>query len=155
MIEIAVMLGGNLPGSAEAIKEALKKFAAAGVEDICTSEVKISEAVDCVPGTPDFLDMAFAGKWAGTELELLELCQRLEREAGRPAIHSSRESRILDCDIIFFGDTVLNSPRLTIPHPRAQQRRFVLEVLVQVAPQMRFADGTSVENALKMLDFQQ
>ena len=104
MTEIAVMLGGNLPGSAEVIKEALKKFAAAGVEDICTSEVKISEAVDCVPGTPDFLDMAFAGKWAGTEVELLELCQRLEREAGRPAIHSSRESRILDCDIIFFGD---------------------------------------------------
>lgn len=152
MTEIAVMLGGNLPGSAEAIKEALKKFAAAGVEDICTSEVKISEAVDCVPGTPDFLDMAFAGKWAGTEVELLELCQRLEREAGRPAIHSSRESRILDCDIIFFGDTVLDTPRLTIPHPRAQMRKFVLEVMVQVAPYMRFADGTTVKKALQMLE---
>ena len=152
MTEIAVMLGGNLPGSAEAIKEALKKFAAAGVEDICTSEVKISEAVDCVPGTPDFLDMAFAGKWAGTEVELLELCQRLEREAGRPAIHSSRESRILDCDIIFFGDTVLDTPRLTIPHPRAQMRKFVLEVMVQVAPYMHFADGTTVKKALQMLE---
>ena len=151
MTEIAVMLGGNLPGSAEAIKVALKKFAAAGVEDICTSEVKISEAVDCVPGTPDFLDMAVTGFWEDTPEKLLTLCQRLEREAGRPAEHSSRESRILDCDIILFGDITLDTPALVIPHPRALKRRFVLEPLAEIAPEMVFPGNLSVAQALDEL----
>ena len=149
--EIAVMLGGDLPGTDQAMSEALEKFAAAGVTDLRYGEPVVSAAEDCVPGTPDFLDMAFCGKWGGTPEELLELCQRIEREAGRPEIHSSREARILDCDIILFGDQVVQTPHLTIPHPRARQRFFVLEPLAELAPGMRFPDGTTVLEALQLL----
>lgn len=101
--------------------------------------------MDCVPGTPDFSDQALIGIWPGSAPELLALCQRLEREAGRPAAHSSCEARTLDCDIIIFGDSVSAEPELTLPHPRAKLRRFVLEPLAEIAPEWRFPDsGTTV-----------
>ena len=145
MTQIAVMLGGNLAGTPAAMKEAVEKFAAAGVCGLQVSKAMSSPAVDCVPGTPDFLDMALTGFWEGSAGELLELCQQIEISAGRPAKHSSRESRILDCDIILFGERELESPRLVIPHPRARQRDFVLKPLAEIVPQMRFPDGMTVE----------
>jgi 2-amino-4-hydroxy-6-hydroxymethyldihydropteridine diphosphokinase len=151
MMQIAVMLGGNLPGSREVMMEAVEKFKAAGVKEVRCSRIVSSAAEDCVPGTPDFLDMGFTGFWQDGAMELLKLCQRIEIEAGRPAVHSSRESRILDCDIIFFGDQVIDSAELTVPHPRARHRRFVLEPLSEIVPQMCFADGTTVLDALREL----
>lgn len=151
MSKIALMLGGNLAGTAKAMAEALGKLAASGVRDLHRSEVMVSKAVDCVPDTPDFLDMAVTGSWEGTPEELLKVCQQLEREAGRPEKHSSRESRILDCDIILFDDLILDSPDLTIPHPRAEKRLFVLEPLAQIAPEMVFPGGLSVAETLQKL----
>ena len=88
----------------------------------------------------------------GSEEELLTLCQELERRAGRPAVHSSRESRVLDIDLILFGDRVRHDPRLTLPHPRAQQREFVLKPLAQIAPELRFPDsGRTVAECLQNL----
>ena len=151
MSKIALMLGGNLPGTFEAMQTALAKLSAAGVTDIRHSKAMVSKAVDCVPDTPDFLDMAVTGFWEDTPEKLLILCQRLEREAGRPAEHSSRESRILDCDIILFGDITLDTPALVIPHPRALKRRFVLEPLAEIAPEMVFPGNLSVAQALDEL----
>ena len=145
------MLGGNLPGTREAMTQALREFAAEGVWDIRTSRIMSSPAVDCVPGTPDFLDMAFTGVWEKSAAELLLLCLEIEKAAGRPENHSSRESRILDCDIIFFGDLAIVTPGLVIPHPRARGRSFVLEPLAEIAPDWRFPDGVTVKEALSML----
>ena len=152
MKQITVMLGGNLSGTPEAMASALKKFAAAGVSNIKVSSVMSSQAVDCVPDTPDFLDAGFTGYWDKSAEELLDLCQQIEIEAGRPAVHSSRESRILDCDIIFFGDDVIRSERLTVPHPRAKERSFVLVPLAEIVPEQKFPDGDSVAEALKKLE---
>ena len=148
MTKIALMLGGNLPGTPAAMALAVEKLRRAGVKNITVSECLTSAPVDCVPGTPDFLDMALTGFWDDSPEALLDLCQKLETEAGRPVIHSSRESRILDCDIILFGDMIVNTPNLIIPHPRAEKRRFVLEPLCQIAPEMSFPNGTTVKQAL-------
>ena len=153
MTKIAVMLGGNLPGTPSAFAAALEKFRAAGVTEMKCSKIYTSAAVDCVADTPDFLDMAISGFWADGAEDLLSLCQQIEREAGRPAIHSSRESRILDCDIIFFGSLEYALPQLTIPHPRARVRRFVLEPLAEIAPEMSFPDGVTVAAALAELSY--
>lgn len=152
MKQITVMLGGNLPDTRKAMETALEKFAAAGVSHILVSSVISSQAVDCVPDTPDFLDAGFTGFWDKSAEELLDLCQKIEIEAGRPAVHSSRESRILDCDIIFFGDDVIESSRLTIPHPRAKEREFVLVPLAEIVPEQKFPDGESVAEKLKKLE---
>ena len=144
MPKTAIMLGGNLPGTPEAMDNALNELEKNGFKVEKVSEIFHSEALDCVPGTPDFVDQAIIGKWEKSPQELLELCQKIEIAAGRPRIHSSRESRILDLDIITFGDQEVASENLIIPHPRAAQREFVLAPLSQIAPELKFPDGRSV-----------
>ena len=113
----------------------------AGLTEMRRSRIHRSAPVDCVPGTPDFSDQALTGVWRGTARELFAICQQLECAAGRPEKHSSREARTLDIDLILFGDTVSDAPELTIPHPRAKNRRFVLEPLAEIAPDWRFPDS--------------
>ena len=95
---------------------------------------------------------ALIGEWAGSAEELLAVCQRLEREAGRPEKHSSRESRPLDLDLIPFGDERRETAFLRLPHPRAQERGFVLMPLAEVAGKWRFPDsGRTVRECLENL----
>ena len=138
---VALMLGGNLGDSAAVFAEAAAQLERAGLTEIRTSRIFRSAPVDCVPGTPDFSDQALTGIWPGTARELFAVCQKLERAAGRPEHHSSREARTLDIDLILFGDAVSDAPELTIPHPRAKNRRFVLEPLAEIAPDWRFPDS--------------
>lgn len=149
MTDIAIMLGGNLPETPDAFDKALSALAAGGVVIRAVSEAFASPAEDCVPGTPDFLDMALIGEWDKSPLELLHLTRSIEVALGRPACHSSRESRIIDLDIILFGDEVISTPELTVPHPRAAQREFVLRPLAGIAPNWKFPDcGMEVEKLL-------
>ena len=111
-----------------------------------------TDPVDCEEGTPRFLNGIVAGYWKGSAEALLELCQRLERSAGRPEKHSSRQSRELDLDIILFGDHVIRSEKLTVPHPRAAQRAFVLIPLNDLASDAVFPDcGKTVRKLLAEL----
>lgn len=151
-VKIAILMGGNLGNSAEIFENAVQKLAANGLTAIRRSRIFRTEPVDCVPGTPEFSNAALTGEWGGSAEALLELTQHLEREAGRPAHHSSRESRTLDLDLILFGERCSADPRLLLPHPRARRRRFVLEPLAEIAPEMRFPDtGESVAEALARL----
>ena len=152
MPKIAIMLGGNLPDTLEKMDFAVERLQNSGFIIDKISKIFHSEAVDCIPGTPDFLDRAVTGYWSNSAEELLNLCQKIEVAAGRPAIHSSRESRVLDIDIILFGDEIINLPHLTIPHPRALQRQFVLEPLAEIAPSWQFPNRLTVAEALKKLN---
>jgi len=60
----------------------------------------------------------------------------IEREMGRRRTQK-KGPRIIDIDILLFGDTIIDSPDLTIPHPAMHQRRFVLEPLAEIAPEVR------------------
>lgn len=151
MTKTAIMLGGNLPDTLQQMDFALDRLQKSGFIVNKISKIFHSAAVDCVPGTPDFLDRAVTGVWHDSALELLKLCQKIEVEAGRPAIHSSRESRVLDIDIILFGNEMISLPELIIPHPRARQRRFVLEPLAEIAPNWQFPDSITVASALEEL----
>jgi len=66
-------------------------------------------------------------------LELLDALQNLEKTAGRERPYLNAP-RTLDLDIIFYGDIALDSPRLTLPHPRWQKRAFVLIPLAEISP---------------------
>ena len=99
-----------------------------------------TEPVDCEEGVPPFLNGVLQGVWNGSAEELLNLCQSIERRAGRPEKHSSRQARELDLDIILFGQEIIRTARLTVPHPRAFQRAFVLVPMNEIAPQTRFPD---------------
>jgi 2-amino-4-hydroxy-6-hydroxymethyldihydropteridine diphosphokinase len=152
-IPIALGLGSNLGDSAQTLEQAVARLVQAGLQTPVISAFYISEPLGCVPGTPPFINAALIAHWPKSARKLLEACQRIERELGRPARHSSQESRTIDLDILLFGQTVLHDAELTIPHPRLAQRRFVLAPLAEIAPEWHIpTTGLSVRETLARLD---
>ena len=150
--EVFLALGSNLGDREAFFRFGLKQLRSGGFEVRKVSPFYETDPVDCEAGVPPFLNGVVWGRWRGTPELLLDLCQSLERLAGRPAEHSSRQSRELDLDIILFGDRVIHSSRLTIPHPRAAQRVFVLRPLHDIAPDAFFPDcGKTVSELLENL----
>ena len=151
-IKIAIALGGNLGDVAAAFELATAELAVGGVEAIRRSGNYRTRPVGCAPGTPDFLNAALTGTWRGAAVELLELCRRIEVKLGRPAVHGINRDRTVDLDLILYGDRIIREEGLTVPHPRARERLFVLEPLAEIAPEWEFPDEKiTVKNALSRL----
>ena len=91
-----------------------------------------------------------------TELDPVELVGRLldlEREMGR--VRGPRWGpRLIDLDLILYGDRTVRTPSVEVPHPRYRQRRFVLEPLVEVWPDARDPDGTRLADLLEAVSGQ-
>ncbi len=132
--QVAIALGGNI-GDVEKSFQAVIEMLSEKLCDIKVADVITTKPVDCVPGTPDFKNTALTASFDGTPQELLSFCQSIEHALGRPAQHSSRESRTVDLDILLFDDAQISTPNLTIPHPRMHLREFVLRPLAQLAPE--------------------
>ncbi|MBN1306043.1 MAG: 2-amino-4-hydroxy-6-hydroxymethyldihydropteridine diphosphokinase [Anaerolineales bacterium] len=89
-----------------------------------------------VEDQPDFLNMVVKGETALSPMELLSYLKNLENELGRqPSFRYG--PRQIDLDILFYDDLVLATPHLIIPHPRLQERAFVLVPLAEIAPALR------------------
>jgi 2-amino-4-hydroxy-6-hydroxymethyldihydropteridine diphosphokinase len=86
-----------------------------------------------VPDQPAFINMAAEVETALAALELLGSLKSIEQEMGRK--ESGRWGpRVIDLDILFYDDLVIDSPELTIPHPLMHEREFVLRPLAEIAP---------------------
>ena len=83
-----------------------------------------------------FLNCAVALETAETPEQLMAAILRIEQQMGRQRIQK-KGPRTIDVDILLFGDKILDSPALTIPHPAMHERRFVLEPLGEIAPEAR------------------
>jgi 2-amino-4-hydroxy-6-hydroxymethyldihydropteridine diphosphokinase len=84
-----------------------------------------------VHAQPHFCNTAVKIQTTLSPLQLLNACQALEKQFGR--VRKKRWGpRTLDIDILFYGNTIMNTPKLTLPHPYIFQRRFVLEPLQNV-----------------------
>jgi 2-amino-4-hydroxy-6-hydroxymethyldihydropteridine diphosphokinase len=97
---------------------------------------------------PDYWNLCLVARTTLAPAELLGLCRRLEREAGRTA-GTHQLPRVLDIDVLLFDTLVLDEPGLVLPHPRMRERRFVLEPLAELDPELRLPpDGASVRELL-------
>lgn len=119
-------LGSNLGERAETLSEAVAEIAAhPAVELLRTSPVVTTKAVGGPANQPDFLNMVIEVRSSLAPLDLLRHCQAIEL-----AHHRVREvrwaARTLDIDVIVYGDLESDDPVLTLPHPRAAERAFVL-----------------------------
>ena len=95
-----------------------------------------SDFIDTKPvdaGGPDYLNCVAEGDTDLEPLELLKFTQRIEREIGRSGKGTNAPRRI-DIDILFYGDLILRTPDLIIPHPRLHERAFVLDPLSSLEP---------------------
>jgi 2-amino-4-hydroxy-6-hydroxymethyldihydropteridine diphosphokinase len=133
-----VALGSNLGDSRGILNSAMERLQALAVGPLLRSSLYRSAPVDCPPGSPHFLNavVGFDPLPGETPESLLDALQALEREFGRQPKQTHNEARPLDLDLVAFGAEVRNTPRLVLPHPRAHLRRFVLEPLAELAPDL-------------------
>jgi len=87
-----------------------------------------------------------------TPLELLDCTQAIELEQGRVRKEERWGPRTLDLDIILYGDEVIDSERLTVPHYGMKEREFVLYPLAEIAPNLTLPDGTELSQLLTIVD---
>jgi 2-amino-4-hydroxy-6-hydroxymethyldihydropteridine diphosphokinase len=94
-----------------------------------TSEVHETAPVDAPAGSPPFLNMVVLGHTSLAPMALLDTLQAIEHQLGRAPRRVHNEPRVIDLDLIAYGATRMRTSRLTLPHPRAFQREFVMEPL--------------------------
>ena len=142
-----IALGGNLEDVPAAFRRACKSLSDAGFRIRRFSSLRTTAPVGCEPGAPEFTNAAVSGFWSGTPSDLLRVCRRIEADNGRPNDHAYHVSRTLDLDIILFGRETVALPDLTVPHPEAANRDFVMEPLREIEPELAdwLAERTAAE----------
>jgi 2-amino-4-hydroxy-6-hydroxymethyldihydropteridine diphosphokinase len=145
---VAIALGSNLGD-----REAHLDFAAARLASVL-EHPRFSPRYNTEPvGTPEpqprFLNAAAVGTTRLDPFELLKALQAIEAARGRERPYRNAP-RTLDLDLILFGDLVHHAPDLTVPHPRFRDRSFVLQPLVDIAPEM--VDPVSGMTVAALLD---
>jgi 2-amino-4-hydroxy-6-hydroxymethyldihydropteridine diphosphokinase len=131
-----VALGSNLGDSRSLLLQAVARLQTLTDQPLLVSNFIETAPVDCPPGSPPFLNavVALQPRANQTPERLLSELQAIENELGRCRGSVRNEARTLDLDLISFGAEIRQTPRLVLPHPRAHQRRFVLEPMAQIAP---------------------
>ncbi|HEY3042910.1 MAG TPA: 2-amino-4-hydroxy-6-hydroxymethyldihydropteridine diphosphokinase [Vicinamibacterales bacterium] len=133
-VTAAIGLGSNLGDRAGHLNYAISRLRN------LLGNLRVSRFRDTVPvGAPGpqplFLNAAAAGETAMPARELLETLLAIEDERGRERPYPNAP-RSLDLDLLLYGDATIIEPGLIVPHPRFRERRFVLEPLAEIAPDM-------------------
>ena len=133
--KIILALGSNLGNRLETIKRAAAKLRIYGIKTEKMSSVWETEPWG-LTDQPLFLNMCLSATTTLEPKKLLTLLKETERELGRsPGLHWG--PRVIDIDIIYYDDLILEEPELTIPHQEMQNRSFVLRPLAEIAPELR------------------
>jgi 2-amino-4-hydroxy-6-hydroxymethyldihydropteridine diphosphokinase len=132
-----VALGSNLGDRRAQLERAIERLAAAPTTRVYRVSPWIeTEPVGGPPGQPRYLNGVAELDTELTPRELLDALLAIEREAGR--IRGERDGpRTLDLDLLLYDDVVIDTLELQVPHPRMEEREFVLEPLARIAPRLR------------------
>lgn len=130
-----IALGSNLDDRIGNLRRARVEVARLGNNILC-SRVYETEPVDCEPGAPKFLNAVMEIDFPSSPESLLKELRKIEHQLGRPGGHAKNISRTIDLDLLYFGGLKLDGPALKVPHPRLHLRRFVLEPLRDLHPDL-------------------
>ena len=133
-----IALGSNLGDSRQTILGAMLRLSKMSNQPVLNSSLWQTAPVDCPPDSAPFINAVVAlVPFADESPEsLLKKLHALEKKSGRPAKKVLNEPRVLDLDLIAFGGETRNTPNLVLPHPRGHLRRFVLQPLSEIAPDL-------------------
>jgi 2-amino-4-hydroxy-6-hydroxymethyldihydropteridine diphosphokinase len=154
---VYLSLGSNLGDREANLNRALAAIEAESFQVTARSSIYETAPQDFTD-QPWFLNLVVAGETACFPLQLLAVFQRIERELGRVRAAGSvpKGPRIIDIDILLYGNLVVTTSKLTLPHSRMLERRFVLEPLVEIAPDLRLpGTGRPVRESLRHITGQQ
>ena len=144
-------LGSNVGDRVANLKSAVEALRERGVEVLAMSSVYETEPQGEILEQPDFLNSAIAIETDLGPEELLDVCKEVERELGREQNRPRHSPRPIDVDLLLLGGLECSSERLTLPHAEVTSRRFVLEPLLELDPDLALPDGTRLAKALPSL----
>jgi 2-amino-4-hydroxy-6-hydroxymethyldihydropteridine diphosphokinase len=134
-VSAIVALSSNLGDRHEILESAVRALdEAPGVRVACVSPWFETEPVGGPAGQPPYLNGALELQSSLTARELLDLLLAIEAAHGRVRHGVKDAPRTLDLDLLFYGDERIQEPDLVVPHPRLEERIFVLEPLARLAP---------------------
>ena len=140
-MKIGIALGSNLGdrvANLRAARDALLEHAANN--SVLASHIYETEPVNCEPGAGKFLNAVLEIEYDGDPSELLDKLIGIEESLGRKRDHAQSVSRKIDLDILYADDLVINNERLQLPHPRLHERKFVLQPLADIRPDLILPD---------------
>jgi 2-amino-4-hydroxy-6-hydroxymethyldihydropteridine diphosphokinase len=149
-----ITLGSNLGDSVTLVPAAMDRLQEWSRAPLLRSSLWRTTPVDCPPGSPSFVNAAVAMEPLREESpeSLLARLQSLEREFGRQPKRVLNEPRLLDLDLVAFGEEQRTTATLTLPHPRAHLRRFVLAPLAEIVPNLVLPGQTlTIQELLEQL----
>ena len=134
-------LGANLGDAAATLHQALQEIGKSlGIHGVRCSPFYRSDPVDA--SGPVFVNAVAEIQTSLAPIELLDLLQKIERLHGRERPYRNAP-RTLDLDVLLFDNQSIDSPRLTIPHPRMHERAFVLRPLLDLNPEAALPQGSA------------
>lgn len=133
-----VALGSNLGERLANLRNARKEIASmkGALPPLLCSAIYETEPVDCEQGAPKFFNAVIEFNYTGRPEELRRELAAIERVLGRPGSHERNVSRPIDLDLLYFGDVVMETVELRLPHPRIVDREFVLRPLADIRPDL-------------------
>jgi 2-amino-4-hydroxy-6-hydroxymethyldihydropteridine diphosphokinase len=151
-IQVGIALGSNLGNRFAHLDAGIAFLSTLSVANEVRESPRIkTRPVDCPSGSGEFLNSVAEidlDPVACPPRKLLELLQDFERNRGRSSVRDVNAPRPLDLDIIYYGHQVIREPFLVVPHPRAHLRRFVLEPLSHLRPDLVLPGQTKTVSEL-------
>jgi 2-amino-4-hydroxy-6-hydroxymethyldihydropteridine diphosphokinase len=152
LVTVGIALGSNLGDRHAELNAGVAYLRTLAADGTLRESARIDTApVDCPPGSQNFLnavvELLIDSKLIPPD-RLLDRLQSFEQTQGRPRVHQPNSPRPLDLDIIYYGDEIISTPHLTIPHPRAAQRPFVLHPLASLRPDLVLPGQTKTVSEL-------
>lgn len=138
MPRAGIALGSNLGDRSANLRAAISclREIAPPAAPMLRAPVYQTEPRFCPPGSPQFLNTVVEIAYEGSPLDLLEQTRAIESRLGRQRGSERNAPRTIDIDLLYFGDQTLDHPDLTLPHPRLGERRFVLQPLADIRPEL-------------------
>ncbi|WP_024552180.1 2-amino-4-hydroxy-6-hydroxymethyldihydropteridine diphosphokinase [Franconibacter helveticus 513] len=147
-----IAIGSNLASPLDQVNAAIAALAAIPQTRLLTHSSFYRTPPLGPQDQPDYLNAAVALETTLAPETLLDHTQRIELEQGRERKAERWGPRTLDLDIMLFGNEVINTPRLTVPHYDMKNRAFMLLPLSEIAPSLRFPDNVPLADVLATLD---
>jgi 2-amino-4-hydroxy-6-hydroxymethyldihydropteridine diphosphokinase len=141
-------LGSNEGDRLANLRAAREALGRRGVEVLASSSVYETAPQGEVSDQPDFLNACLQVRTTLGPEELLDESKTVERELGRTPGGVRHGPRPIDVDVLLLGELELRSERLALPHPEVTSRRFVLEPLLELDPELALPDGTRLAGEL-------
>ncbi len=133
---VYLSLGSNLGDREKNLFKANEMISAMeGFELICHSPIYVNPALEMDKDAPGFFNMIVKGQFIYRPAELLANVEDIEIKLGRTQ-KGECKPRTIDIDIVLFGDEVIESEKLSIPHPKMTERAFVLKPMLQIDPEV-------------------